>query len=668
MKEENNLFRMNFVIQDNAATTLDANLVKIVEAILYNTDYISMSIQEIQLQIEKEIHLTFSIDELKAAIKRKGKNIQIEKDKYFLSPAYRNALSQKGTYQSELKKYIKAAIHALSLEVNEDTLFELLTEYLYYCFNSNKNTLLALIQNKQIKKENNLNFNNNEIKLINAFLSWNNDEKNKLIYNVISYCFIYCTLTVKKDSIFANRLFRGKRFILDANIIFRLAGINNDVRKFTINSFIDKCKEVGIELCYSSATLDEIYRVITNKVQWIRAITNCQEPLDLTPYSIYENDFYKLYYLWCKDSGNKYDDYTSFQNYLNGLISNVIGELNIVEIPNYEIENNTTYEHWFNSLKQYKATHTSKEQSNASLSTDVNNALYVKLLRAKNKNNVWATQEYFISADQNLIAWSSDIYSGIPLIVLPSVWLTIILRFSGRTSNDYKAFCSFLELRIHISQDSMDVYQLVEQLAEKTSSSILKEKIVREVYEHKKEYSFNTSEDYKNAINKAFDAILSQASEEDKKKYFRLEQEIRYRDSTIDNLNLEKTAEEEKRIRLLVDRDCKRHFRSINAINRIKLPCAFIIFISLIVLAIFALKKKGILYNILLVFNRDLVKSDNLLTFFAVAGSAIFVLAFFINAFLAFLGNGKRQKNYRDKRAKYYKNLFTQNECVKESL
>ena len=127
---------------------------------------------------------------------------------------------------------------------------------------TNKNSILALLDNV---KENGEQFKKREsdIKLINLFLDWENEEKNKL----------------------ANRLFKGKRFILDANIIFRLAVINNDVRMNAIKSFVEKCKEVGVTLCYTTATLDEIKRVIVSKVQWIKSVTGSQEPFRLSTFS-----------------------------------------------------------------------------------------------------------------------------------------------------------------------------------------------------------------------------------------------------------------------------------------------------------------------------------------------------------------------------------------------
>ena len=73
-------------------------------------------------------------------------------------------------------------------------LIDLLKEYLYFCFNSNKNSILALFDNV---KENGEQFKKSEsdIKLINLFLNWENEEKNKFVYNIVSYGYVYCSLT-----------------------------------------------------------------------------------------------------------------------------------------------------------------------------------------------------------------------------------------------------------------------------------------------------------------------------------------------------------------------------------------------------------------------------------------------------------------------------------------
>ena len=59
----------------------------------------------------------------------------------------------------------------------------------------------------------------------------------------------------------------------------------------------------------------------------------------------------------------------------------------------------------------------------------------------------FSTSTYMISADQSFIAFATDYVDGVQIVVLPSVWLTIMLRFCGRTEDDYKAFVSFMRIR-----------------------------------------------------------------------------------------------------------------------------------------------------------------------------------------------------------------------------
>ncbi len=48
-------------------------------------------------------------------------------------------------------------------------------------------------------KENGEQFKKSEsdIKLINLFLNWEDEEKNKFVYNIVSYGYVYCSTTLQ---------------------------------------------------------------------------------------------------------------------------------------------------------------------------------------------------------------------------------------------------------------------------------------------------------------------------------------------------------------------------------------------------------------------------------------------------------------------------------------
>ena len=659
MKDEISLFRMNFIIQDNTAMTLETNLVKIVEEILFEKKSESLSITEIAESIKTKFDLDFSEEEIQIAIKKKGKHIQNINSRYILKPDYRKILSEQEDFNSKISRLVQMAIKENNLSVPKEHLMDVLKEYLYFCFNSNKNSILALLNNT---RETNGRFNKSEsdIKLINLFLNWENEEKNKFIYNIVSYGYIYCSLTIKKNEILANRLFRGKNFILDANIIFRLAGINNDVRMNTIKSFVEKCKEVGVTLFYTTSTLDEIKRVIVSKVQWIKAVTGNQEPLDLSEFDNSKNDFYKIYCDWSNRDGNIYNDYKGFQNFLTKLVINVLNEISFVDPPNFNIKSANEFENYTISLKDYKEKHSERKQSQDSIQTDVNNYLYLRSLRRKDKNvNLWTTNDFFISADQNLIGWSLEIDKGIPIVVLPSVWLTIMLRFAGRTANDYKAFCSFLELRTHLPDDTIDVYQLLTNLADKTTDNELKKIIIQEVFTNKDDYVNFIDDDYEEITNKAFDKIMDDRKQSEQQEIEGLKYIYEKKKKELEDFELRKIADDKFKIQKLVEEDTKKHFKVLQFINGKKMLIAFAIFIIMVTLTIMTIEKKGPLFSMLICYDVEVVNEmGNILSSLGLIWAIGVVVAGFVGKFLFFLCSDKRIQKYKNTRKEYYKKIF----------
>ena len=202
--------------------------------------------------------------------------------------------------------------------------------------------MLSLFGSKEIDAGNHdLDLSNEEITIINQFITWNNPQKDALIYSVVSTCYEYCMLTIKKDSILSKELFSGKRFYLDANIIFRMAGINNKERETVTKGFVAHCKQAGIKLLCTSNTLDEVYRVITAQIGFIQSIAGngCPVSCDILERinpSLEINDFYKLYYEWCQQPQNHFGDYVAFNRYLLGLVQNTISQLDIQQSALYK--------------------------------------------------------------------------------------------------------------------------------------------------------------------------------------------------------------------------------------------------------------------------------------------------------------------------------------------
>lgn len=521
--EEKDLLRLAMILENQGATTRDRYICKFVEYVLFDSEKSELSSLEICTCIKNRFQLEFDLTEIEAAVKKRGIGRLEETQGYYrLTPKVANQLSSQKSSLDQLRSYLTLFSQDRPNVDIEATLM-LVQKYLYFCFNSNASNLLSLIGEnpKHIDSTTftaEFNPSQEEIDIINDFIHWENAEKNKFMYSVVSSCYEYCLITANKSPTISKSIFRGKKFFLDTNIIFRIAGFNKDERRFVSKVFVEKCREVGVALCYTSAVLTEIYRVIDSQIKYIRVITNEQAPVDANLISKlssnYEvNDFYTLYYNWCKEPQNRYNDFPSFRNYLTGMISNVISNFEYIDstiIKDYD-ENE---QQLFDTLMKFKfEKRPYKKTTIESIKTDVKQVLYLNSIRPKSAKSLWDMNEYIVSADQLLISWAEETFNGVPIVVIPSLWLSIILKVSGRaTENDYKSFCMFMTLRHSRTDDNtihINAVELLSKLSEKTIDSSLKEQIIAEILSNRGKYSFSEPDDYDSSVDLAFDAVLA---------------------------------------------------------------------------------------------------------------------------------------------------------------
>ncbi len=527
--EENKFLRITMVLGDQTATTVDKYICKLVEYVLFTSLEEQLTAIQLCEQIKKQFILEFDVLEIQKAVKSKSHGrIQCTGRQYKLSAKVINQFKELKDPFTSLREYVHQFLISTHKPYDEDSLFSNLKDYLYYCFNTSVENILGLLHLKPNICCEGFTASNDIILQINDFIAWDNAEKNKAIYNLVSISYEYCMLTTKKDSLLSRKLFNGKRFLLDTNIIFRMAGVNKDERQFVTNSFVKKCSEIGVELYYSSETLNELYRVIDSQIKHIKYLTQGQPPIDSGTLQKINglteiNDFYTIYYHWCKEPQNHYDDYLAFQKYLIGLIRNVIGNLKYINIPNALLsKDKARIEEQCKSLDAFKKSkRPQKSNSQESLQADINNIQYVLSLRNSSGNqSLWQTNDYIVSADQLLTSWSRQAFSGVPIVVIPSTWLSIMLRFTGRSEDDYKAYCLFMGLRQHREEAiNINTVMLLSELSKRTSDVTIKQQIIEEILSDASSYSFNTEEDYRVSVENAFESILKKSTDKIRNEY-----------------------------------------------------------------------------------------------------------------------------------------------------
>jgi hypothetical protein len=460
--ELNNYLRLSILLGDSQARTFNTNLCKMVSLVLLDNNNNKLNLVEIVDRLHSKYNLEFDSLEVLNAIKRNNTNfVQFSNsdpqyNTFTLTPKEYDKLQKAEQNNIILEMTQKFLLNNPEFEINVEELSTLLIKFFYFIFNSNTQMILSLMKKETILIEHidvQEEFSNNDRFMINRFLSWDNKDKNYYVFKIISCCFDYCMMTVKKDNSSFNNLFNNKVFYLDANIIFRLSGFNKVERKKVMFAFVNKCKEVGITLKYTNVTLDEIYNTISHIVDGISKTLENHNPLStqamMVMSSKYNNlDFYDQYVEWVKKPNNKVGDYESFKDYLNKMIRSVVKEFEFVSFESFEKKlPENIFQGICKDFKDYKMTK-NKDINEVAIKTDVENYLYLSgMNKGLPDNSFQSIHNYFITADHCFVDWAKSRKKGsIPFILLPSVWYSIILKFSGRSNDDYSAFTKFLNL------------------------------------------------------------------------------------------------------------------------------------------------------------------------------------------------------------------------------
>ena len=519
---EKDLMRLSMILDSHSSTTRDRYICKFAEYAIFDSVKSGLSSNDISMFIKERFQLEFDLSEIQRAIKTKGGGRIIESNgNYQLSLKAADQISKQTSVAEQLKHHIHFYLEGKE-GINEDELLSLITKYIYYCFNSNAKNFLTIIGHEGHvdfqSEELSFNYSQAEADLINGFLRWDNMDKNRLVYSIVSSAYEYCLITSNKNPVIPKSIFKNKKFFLDTNLIFRIAGLNKDERRFVVKTFVEKCREVGITLCYIGAVFKELYRVIDSQVKYIYSITKGQAPVDasiLTAISNeYEiNDFYTIYYNWCKEPQNDYRDLVSFRSYLTTRISTVLEEFVYYDSSRITLENKREND-LCKSLFLFKnERRKNKNTTDESVKTDITQIVFLEKMRPRMSKSLWDMNEFIVSADQLLISWADAQFDGIPLVVIPSLWLSIILKVTGRaTEDDYQSFCMFMSLRHFRSDDGLVINptELLSRLSNKTIDCQIKEWVISEIITNKNDYTFSNLEDYDISIEKAFDRLLQQ--------------------------------------------------------------------------------------------------------------------------------------------------------------
>ena len=268
-EQQRNIFRMAAIIygRSSQSASLNKSHQRIIDDALFTCGKSSITLTELFVYIDKEYGFLYSVEEITDII-IKGRDA---KQMYYCYPEnndvvvsltaeYKNKLSFV-CGQKTLYEYIDEYLTLYNIE--SDTAKELILRFLYEMFTSNLEGYKLILHEKRNSLANeNSNYTEKEKEIINNFLNWPDEGKDKAIYDLAGYSLEYCMMTNHKNTSLNIQNLKGKSFYIDTNIIYRALGLNSENLKTRAHLFLSKFKEVGESLVISQSTYLEFLDTI----------------------------------------------------------------------------------------------------------------------------------------------------------------------------------------------------------------------------------------------------------------------------------------------------------------------------------------------------------------------------------------------------------------------
>jgi hypothetical protein len=341
-------------------------------------------------------------------------------------------------------------------------------------------------------------FNEKEIYTINEFLAWNNSEKNKLLFKLVSFCIEYSLVANNSsDDMFLSAL-RNKHFYLDNNVIYRALGINGDIRKKRTEIFLQKCIDNGQKLYISSFSKTEFSETIDYHINQLKRVPFGKINPRLFRQCFCNEGFYEFYHEWRKNRLTY--GFDSFKAYLLSLYDNFLKKHKIEEDYKIPFEKNDP------NIAKYKDEIAGFKYDGYEVShkIDAQNAYLIEKKRDNNNINIKDTKYYLITTDQKLKQWDEEHSQKQPLTLLPSHWMGLLIKYVSRTSDDFASFVSFLRLPHHDALlEENEIQSIVAGISEITEDFNTQEFVMQRMIESKFENVINGQKDVTTITSKA---------------------------------------------------------------------------------------------------------------------------------------------------------------------
>lgn len=487
-EQQRNIFRMAAIIygRSSQSASLNKSHQRIIDDALYTCGRSSVTLTELIVYIKQEYGFLYSVDEI-TNIVIKGRDAE---QMYYCYPdnndtivsltaEYKNKLSFV-CGQKTLYEYIDEYLTLYSIK--SDAAKELILRFLYEMFTSNlEGYKLILHEKRNYLANENSSYTEKEKEIINNFLNWPDEGKDKAIYDLAGYSLEYCMMTNHKNTSLNIQNLKGKSFYIDTNIIYRALGLNSDNLKTRAHLFLSKFKEVGEFLVVSQSTYLEFIDTIDYYIGKIDSSLHPRVNSKVIYEFISEDSIFHYYHKWCIGRINR--DTRYFKDWILSEFDSLCKKYEIL----HEINCPYNREEKQENIKEYTSSilQSDVEKPETSAEYDAENILWIEEKRKGYGNDIYQVKDFLLSSDNKLRRWDYLRNTNrVPIVMSPNQWLNIILHYVERTSDDYKSFVSFLTLTVRTASLPIDMLStIISGIAEATSDMEQQQSLVRNFIE-----------------------------------------------------------------------------------------------------------------------------------------------------------------------------------------
>lgn len=465
--QKKNIFRLSAILYSKTNNVVSNKSIvrKVIEDAIYCCGQDIISLSNLISYISSNYALLFSETEITKIVtddKSKDRFTYSYKDGELLislTQSRKNKVTI-NCQQKTLIDYIEDYLNTCNCNVQRSEKRNIILQFLYDVFTSNievfKRLLNEGVQSLQAFQD----YSTSDRKLINEFLYWNNDNKNKAIFDLANYSLEYCMLTNSKNTNFQLQNLKNKNFYLDTNILYRAIGLNGEELKTRTLLFLSKFNSVQENLYISRSTKKEFEDTISFYIDKLGQKNGYKLNSKVILQYIPKDSVLYAYHKWSLNRVNNSLEY--FRLYLLAELDSLCKKYNIKKDDVYPYDAEKSEE----ILSKYKIEIQKSCTDKTSLTAeyDAQNILWVESKRGDCSNNLFDTKNYFLSSDKSLYFWDySRIQSQIPVVMPPSQWIGIILRYIERTDDDYRSFISFLTMKT--SEQNINTERIVSIVA-----------------------------------------------------------------------------------------------------------------------------------------------------------------------------------------------------------